>query len=173
MNKKLLRTVFTALFAALCCAATFIYIPSPASNGYLNMGDCFVILSGWILGPVYGFLAAGMGSAISDLALGYAIYAPATFIIKGLMALAAYFIFTSLSKALSKKNIFSKIVSSFSAEVIMISGYYLYDALISKNFISALAGVPGNAVQGLFGIIVSILIISILEKTGLKSKFSV
>ncbi len=173
MNKKLLKTVFTALFAALCCAATFIYIPSPASNGYLNMGDCFVILSGWILGPVYGFLAAGMGSAISDLALGYAIYAPATFAIKGLMALASYFIFTSLSKVFSKKNLFPKIISSFSAEVIMVSGYYLYDSLITKNFISSLTGIPGNAVQGLFGIIVSILIMSILEKTGLKRKFSV
>ncbi|MBR3588460.1 MAG: ECF transporter S component [Clostridia bacterium] len=173
MNKKLLKTVFTALFAALCCAATFIYIPSPASNGYLNMGDCFVILSGWLLGPVYGFIAAGMGSAISDLALGYAIYAPATFIIKGLMALASCFIFTSLSKAFSKKNIFPKIISSLSAEVIMISGYYLYDSLITQNFVSSLAGVPGNAVQGLFGIVVSILIMSILEKTGLKNKFSV
>ncbi len=173
MNKKLLKTVFTALFVALCCAATFIYIPSPASNGYLNMGDCFVILSGWLLGPVYGFIAAGMGSAISDLALGYAIYAPATFIIKGLMALASCFIFTSLSKAFSKKNIFPKIISSLSAEVIMISGYYLYDSLITQNFVSSLAGVPGNAVQGLFGIVVSILIMSILEKTGLKNKFSV
>lgn len=172
MNKKLLKTVFTALFAALCCAATLIYIPSPASNGYLNMGDCFVLLSGWILGPVYGFIAAGMGSAISDLVLGYAIYAPATFVIKGLMALVSYFIFTSLSKLFSKKNILPEIISGLSAEIIMISGYYLYDSLITQNFISALSGVPGNAVQGLFGIIVSILIMSILEKTGLKSKFS-
>ena len=173
MNKKLQKTVFTALFMALCCAATFIYIPSPASNGYLNMGDCFVILSGWLLGPVYGFIAAGVGSAISDLALGYAIYAPATLVIKGLMALTAYFIFNSLSKAFSKKNIFPKIASSFTAEIIMISGYYLYDSLITQNLVSSLAGVPGNAVQGLFGIVVSVLIMSILEKTGLKNKFSI
>lgn len=170
MNKKLLKTVFTALFMALCCAGTLIYIPSPTSNGYLNLGDCFVILSGWILGPVYGFLAGGIGSAISDLVLGYASYAPATLIIKGFMALVAYFIFTGLSKALKEKVVFPRILSGVVAEIIMIGGYYLYEAILANNFVSALAGIPGNAVQGLFGIVVSIVIMGILEKTGLKNR---
>ena len=170
MNKKLMKIVFTALFMALCCAATLISIPSPASTGYLNLGDCFVILSGWILGPIYGFLAGGIGSAISDLVLGYAVYAPATLVIKGLMAVVSCFIFTGLSKALKGKVIFPRILSGIVAEIIMIGGYYLYDAILANNFVSALAGIPGNSVQGLFGIIVSIVIMGILEKTGLKSR---
>ena len=171
MNKKLIKIVFTALFMALCCAATLISIPSPASNGYLNLGDCFVILSGWTLGPVYGFLAGGIGSAISDLVLGYAVYAPATLVIKGLMALTAHFAFTALSKLFRNKPVLPRIISGFFSEIIMVGGYFLYDALIAGSFIPALPGIPGNTVQGLFGIVVSTVIAGILGKTKLKNRF--
>lgn len=170
MNKKLAKTVMTALFMALCCAGTLISIPSPASQGYLNLGDCFVILSGWLLGPVYGFIAGGIGSAISDVVLGYASYAPATLIIKGLMALASYFIFRLLSGKQEKKNVLPEIISAFIAEIIMIGGYYLYDSILSSNFIAPLAGIAGNSVQGLFGLIASVAIFRILRKTKLNTK---
>lgn len=170
MNKKLMKTVFTALFMALCCAGTFIHVPSPGTTGYLNLGDCFVVLSGWMLGPVYGFIAGGIGSAISDIILSYASYAPATPIIKGCMALAAYFIYKALMKAFRDKFVFPCIISAFIAEIIMIGGYYLYESMIAGNFVAATAGIAGNSVQGLFGIIVSVVIMSVLEKTGLKNK---
>lgn len=171
MNKKLMKIVFTALFMALCCAATLISIPSPASTGYLNLGDCFVILSGWMLGPVYGFLAGGIGSAISDLVLGYAVYAPATLVIKGLMAVIAYLAFTGLSKLIKNKPILPRIISGVFCEIIMIGGYFLYDSLLAGSFAPAVPGIPGNAVQGLFGIVVSTIIIGILSKTKLKNRF--
>ncbi len=169
MNKKITRTVFTALFMALCCGATFIYIPAPVGTGYLNLGDCLVILSGWMMGPVYGFIAAGIGSAISDVILGYAVYAPATLIVKGLMALTAYFIMKSLKKILSDKNILTVILSAFVSEVIMVGGYYLYESLMAGNFISALGGIPGNAVQGTFGLIASSILMGVIEKSGVKN----
>ena len=78
----------TALFIALCTLVTmFIRIPLPTS-GYANLGDAMVLLAAWVLGPVYGALAAGLGSALADL-IGYPIYAPATFIIKFLVAFFA------------------------------------------------------------------------------------
>ena len=49
------RIVMAALLTALTCVATMVVkIPSPL-KGYLNLGDCVVLLSGWMLGPVYGF----------------------------------------------------------------------------------------------------------------------
>ena len=94
MKTKTQKIVMAAMLAALVCVATMIVkIPSPL-KGYLNLGDCVVLLSGWILSPVYGFLAAGIGSALADLFSGYVTYAPATFIIKGIMALIAYFGFS-------------------------------------------------------------------------------
>lgn len=69
---------FTAVLAALCCVSTvFFVVPLPAS-GYFNMGDVFVLLSGWLLGPLYGAAAAGLGTMLADVVGGYASYAPAT-----------------------------------------------------------------------------------------------
>ena len=100
MNSKIKQLTIAALFAALACVATMIIkIPSPL-KGYLNIGDCVVLLSGWLLPPFYGFLAAGIGSALADLFSGYMIYAAATFVIKGLMALVAYYVHTALNKKL-------------------------------------------------------------------------
>ena len=97
MNGKTKQIVTAALFAALACVATMVIkIPSPM-DGYLNLGDCVVLAAGWLLAPGYGFLAAGLGSGLADLFSGYAAYAPATFAIKGLMALIAFYGFKALS----------------------------------------------------------------------------
>ncbi|MDD7248959.1 MAG: ECF transporter S component [Clostridiales bacterium] len=58
--------VLSAMFAALSCAATMV-IQIPIATGYLNFGDSLCLLAGWILGPWYGFAAAGLGSALADL----------------------------------------------------------------------------------------------------------
>src|SRR5699024_10528955 len=96
---NLKKVVMTALFAALTCAATMsIRIPTPGTGGYIHPGDALVILSGVILGPAYGFLAGGIGSALSDLLGGYFLYVPITMIIKGLVALVSGLIYQKLSK---------------------------------------------------------------------------
>ena len=82
----LLRLVMTGVLMALACVATMvIQIPSP-THGYMNLGDCVVLLSGCLLGPVYGAVAGGVGSALADLLSGYAVYVPGTLVIKAVMA---------------------------------------------------------------------------------------
>ena len=96
MNTGAKKIVMAAMFAAIICIATFIVkIPTPM-RGYMNLGDCAVLLAGWLLSPGYGFLAAGLGSALADVFGGYAVYAPATFVIKGIMAVVAHFGFRVL-----------------------------------------------------------------------------
>lgn len=149
------------MLAALVCVATMIIkIPSPL-KGYLNLGDCIVLLSGWLLSPLYGFLAAGAGSALADLFSGYVVYAPATFIIKGLMALTAYYGFKILQKKIGKLS--SRIISGAVAEVLMILGYFLYEGIL-YGFIPSAVNIPANAVQGIAGLILGIFLIKIFEK---------
>ena len=98
MQSKTQKIVISALMASLVCVATMlIKIPSPL-KGYINLGDCVVLVSGWMLPPTYGFLAAGLGSALADVFSGYAMYAPATFVIKGLMAVIAFAFLRLLKK---------------------------------------------------------------------------
>ena len=80
-----------ALFAALSCIGTFISVPLPI--GYFNLGDIFVLSGAFLLGAPFGAVAAGVGSALADIFMGFVIYAPATFVIKALVAACAALLF--------------------------------------------------------------------------------
>ena len=148
MNKPMF-VCLSGVFAALCCVATMIAVPLPF--GYFNLGDIFVIIAGWILGPI-GAVAAAIGSTIADLTLGFAIYAPATFVIKGLDALIAYYTYKLFSGRMEKKPI-PVLLSAIIAESTMIAGYFFFDAVVLGYGMGALASVPGNALQGVASII--------------------
>ena len=89
---KIKKLVMAAVFAALTFVGTSI-IKIPTINGYIHPGDGFVLLAGFLLGPLFGGLSAGIGSALADLLGGYGIYVPGTFLIKGLTALVAAVIY--------------------------------------------------------------------------------
>ena len=171
-SDKLLKICVTAMFAALICVATMlIQIPSPL-NGYVNFGDCFILIAAWILGPVYGFAAGGIGSALADLFSGYAHYVPGTFVIKGLIAVAAALIVHAFIKRSDRLRLPGFIVGGIAGEAIMVAGYYLYAALLlGKSFAGALASVPGNLVQGAFGVVVGVVVMQLIVKTKVLSKF--
>ena len=162
MKTKTQKIVIAAMLAALTCIATMIIkIPSPL-KGYLNLGDCVVLLSGWLLSPLYGFLAAGLGSGLADLISGYGVYVPATFIIKGVMAIAAYFGFRFLQNKVT--NISARIVSGIVAELIMVFGYYVFEGFL-YGFGASLVNIPANAVQGVVGLIIGTILVKIFEKS--------
>ena len=163
-SNKTLRIVMAALMAAMACVATMVIkIPIPATGGYINLGDCIVLLSGVILGPVYGGIAAGLGSALADLLGGYVAFAPATFIIKGLMAVVA----SLLIRDISRKNIFNVLFAGFIAEIIMVAGYFVFEALIMGYGLAAAGAIPGNAIQGTAGIVIATMLMPILGKLNL------
>jgi len=156
-----------ALMAALACVATMIVkIPSPL-NGYINLGDCIVLTAGWMLPSGYAFLAAGLGSALADLFSGYVTYAPATFIIKGIMALIAFGCFKLMNKKTGKLP--SRLIGGVLAEITMILGYFVFEGFL-YGFGPSLVNIPANAVQGALGIIVGIVLIKIFEKAGFGAK---
>lgn len=162
MRTKTQKIVMASMLAALCCVATMIIkIPSPL-KGYLNLGDCVVLLSGWLLSPAYGFAAAGIGSVLADLFLGYVVYAPATFVIKGLMAIIAHFCFKGLHNKIG--NTPSRILGGILAEIEMILGYFVFEGFM-YGFIPSLANIPANGVQGIAGLVVGLLLVKVFEKS--------
>lgn len=162
MNTRAKKIVMCALMAALACVATMVIkIPSPL-NGYINLGDCIVLTAGWMLPPAYGFLAAGLGSALADILSGYVIYVPATFAIKGLMAIIAYYVFKLFRNRVG--NIPSRIVSAAAAEIIMALGYYVFEGFI-YGFSASLVNMPANAVQGVAGLVIGVVLMKVFEKS--------
>lgn len=186
------KMVTAALMTAFTCIATMIIkIPTP-TMGYIHLGDGLVLLCGIVLGPASGALAAGIGSMFSDIFSGYAAWAPATFIIKALTAAVCGILFHKLLPrhfrlpfSASSKNAENKesagarsvcvIVSGLIGETFMVLGYFLYEAglaafgsgkfstaALASGLVSSATGVPFNILQGLAGIVISLLLLPIL-----------
>jgi len=157
------KLTIAALFAALTCVATMIIkIPTPGTGGYIHPGDALVILCGIFLGPIYGGLAAGMGSGLADILGGYFIYAPITFIIKGLVAVVVFIVYHKLSVIIKMSVIRCIICGVFSTSIVVI-GYFLYEIFISGTG-GAIVSVPANLIQGVSGLIISSILLPILLK---------
>ena len=120
MKYNLKKIVLAALFAAFACVATMsIRIPTPGTGGYIHPGDAVVILSGIILGPHWGLLAAGIGSALADLLGGYFIYVPITFVIKGVVAFAAGLIYQKIGKTAKSRG--AAVVLGGIADIVLVA----------------------------------------------------
>lgn len=151
---KTSRIVKASMFAALICAATYIHFP--VGSGYVHPADGILIIAALLTGPLYGGIAAAVGSAFADIFAGFIVYVPATFVIKGLMALVAGFI---CKKNKSAKKVF---LSAVVAETVMIIGYFIFELFMYKEY--AFVNLTANIIQGVTGIIFSLLLYPLLSK---------
>lgn len=158
-TQKLKSLIASAVLAALCCVATIvIQIPSPA-NGYINLGDAVVLFCAFSLSPIYAAAAAGIGSALADVLTGYAFYAPATLIIKALMAFCACIIFKKLR---AQHELSGLLTAGLASEAIMVVGYFAYSYLLLGNGLSAVASISSNLFQAVIGLAAGVAIYKIL-----------
>ena len=134
--------VLAALFGALIFVVTAyaLHIPTPATGGYIHLGDAFVYLAASMLPAPYAVAAAGIGEALSDALTGSAAYALPTLLIKSAMALCFS---CAGEKIVTRRNA----AASVFAGLICIGGYYLTEAFLLHSFAAPVAEIPGNAVQ--------------------------
>ena len=154
-NETIRMLVLSAMFAALCCVTTML-VQFPTVAGYTNIGEGMCLLAGLVLGPWYGFFAAGIGSGLADLLAGYAHYVPGTFIIKGLVALVAALLLRPLLKKGEKVPFWRLALIELPSEAIM--------ALILGKGLAAAASIPNNLVQAAVGIVLSVVLYTALSK---------
>lgn len=163
-KSKVKKLCAAAMFAALVCVGTVLIVIPVPMGGFVNFGDCFILVAAWTLGPFYGFAAGSIGSALADIFTGYAMYAPATFIIKGLIAVVAAISARALvSKKGSKK--LGYIIGAVLGELVMIAGYYLYNALVmGYGFYGAALTLHYDAIQAAAGVVMSFVLITIIGR---------
>ena len=153
------KIVLTALLTALVTVFTmFVRIPLPL--GYVNLGDAFIFLAVFLLGPVLGTIAGGIGSCIADI-IGYITYAPGTLVIKSLMAIVTWAIYT-LVKKLTRLELVAEIVGGIIGSIIMAVGYFVYEILFFVSAGVAIVNLPWNILQGVVGVTVSVVVMRIL-----------
>lgn len=165
MKEKTGKIVLTALFAALVFVFTLLSVPAPLV-GNVNLGDGMVLLCAFVLGGPWSAVAAGLGAGLCDVVSGYAIYAPGTFVIKALVATVAFLLARLLTKMhLPKKAALP--LASLAGEIVMMGGYFLYEATFLSYGLGAAANLPFNAIQGACGIAVALLSYTVLYKMKL------
>ena len=177
-SSKLRLLVTAALFAALTFIGTYVIKVQTITHGYIHPGDGFVLLSGIFLGPLWGGLAAGFGSMLSDLVGGYMVYVPATFVIKALVAVIAAGLTSFLQKITAlKKSPVPVIIAGVVGEAFMVIGYFIFEtfefaftakggfdaASLNSGMATAAAGIPANLIQAVFGIIIAAVLYPLLR----------
>lgn len=158
MNTK--KLVMISMMAAIIFVITWtIKIPLPfsSSGGYINLGDAAIYFSGAMLGPLGGFFAAAVGSALADVLGGAMIYALPTFFIKGLMGLVCGYIM------LKRQSFKAFVAAALIGGLIMVSGYFIFEYFMMDK-VYAVAALPFNVIQWLGSSIMALPLFKILSK---------
>ena len=162
MQDKLKKTALTAMFAAMITVATAV-LKVPVASGYVHLGDALVYLCASFLGAPYALIAAAIGAGLADVFGGYAMYAPASVIVKALTALL-------LVPNHKQSMLCSKRAAALTvpAGLVTVGGYFIADLIIAREY--AIVDLPGNLVQALSNAIVFIVLAAALDKIGIKKR---
>ncbi len=165
MNKsKIIHFANAAFFTALIFVGTqFLKVPFPF--GYGHLGDCFVLMAGAFVGSPYAIIAAAAGSVLADCLSGYAIYVPATLIVKSTMTVIVLLVMKSHKNA--EFSVCRFALGAILAEMVMVAGYFLYDTLL-YGVSGALASIVGNAAQGVMAVVSATALVSVIRHSSLR-----
>ena len=166
------RLAVLALLTALVAAATrVIQIPTPATKGYVNLGDSMIFVAALLFGGSIGGIAGGVGSALADLLGGYANWALPTLIIKGLEGLLVGRLFQLTRRNMTQKaGIYLAIPVVLLGGLWMVTGYFATEILL-YGWAAATLQIPGNLFQALSGLVISIPVAVALAKAGVTRSF--
>lgn len=177
MNKNLTtkRLVYIALFTALVYIfSRFFQIPvvTPFGQTRFHLGNVFCLLAGILMGPGYGGLAAGLGSALFDLFDPvYFTSAPITFVTKFALAFVAGAIYRKRSELVDKKRL---VIAAILGQLTYVF-LYLLKTYITNKFVmgftneAVMAELVPKAGVSLFNALISVIITFILAMPLLKS----
>ena len=161
-NENVRLMCLSGIFTAVVYVFTA-YLQMPSHNGYIHIGDAFIYIAACLFPLPYAASVGAIGALFADCLTGFAIWAPGSVIIK---AVTVLFFCAKGNKIVSLRNI----VAIVPAAVMCVGGYYLYESIITGNFIAPLSGIPGSITQSVSSSIVFIAFGFALDKFKIKSK---
>ncbi|MDR2006399.1 MAG: ECF transporter S component [Acidaminococcales bacterium] len=152
------------LIALVFAATMFINIRLPVSlnGGLIHLGNVPLIAAAVAFGGRKGALAGAFGMSLFDLVSGWAIWAPFTFVIRGVMGYVIGAIAGRKSGCSTALNILAVAAGGFC----MLLGYYLTEVILYGNLYAPLTSIPGNLVQLAAGALLGLPIAKALIKLG-------
>ena len=165
------KIVLTAMLAALTVAGSAIRVTMPISiggNTSFHLGNILCALSGLLLGPWYGALAAGLGSALYDcLNPLYIAECWITFLTKGAYGLVAGLLFWNVFKAnVAEENVLYLLKS-------YLKGIWVGGLTHSAALVSLAAKLPATVFNGAVAIIFAPVLYTAIRAALKKSHLEV
>ncbi len=161
-NKVLDICVSGLLIALVLICTMFINVRLPISinGGLIHMGNVPLIIASIIFGKRKGAIAGAFGMGLFDILSGWAMWAPFTFVIRGVMGYTIGYI----AEKHEGNNFFLNLVAVIIGGIWMIFGYYVSEVILYGNLIAPITSVPGDILQIVLGSIIALPAISILKK---------
>lgn len=150
------------IFTGLAALATFVIMIPVGTTGFFNFCDTIVYFTGFMFGPITGFIAGGVGPAIVDLSSGtYAIYAPATVIAHGLQGLLAGLVMVIYRKRVDPP-LPAYIIAGVAGIAVMVGTYFTAEIIFYDVPVAA-GQVPFNLLQSSVGVAISIPLVKLIQ----------
>ena len=147
----------TAVMTALVFLTTFVpRIPIPL--GYAHLGDAAIFLLVLLLPRRPAFLAACLGSALSDLLGGFPLWILPTILIKFVMAWIAW----KLNGG--AVNLLRTAAAFLLASLWMTVGYTAFGALLYNSLSAGLASAPGLFLEGIVNTAAALLLLPVINR---------
>ena len=166
---------FIAAMAAIVCIATFLRFPLWGSK--VHLGNTACLLAGFLLGPVGGGLAAGIGCALNDLVSAYGLdECIITFFSKFVMALLCALI---ARKGGRLRCTVGAAVGALSYVALYMLKHLVYQRFVYGNPLAAagavmLSKLPASLINAVFALVVAPILYAALrpalQKAGLLDK---
>lgn len=163
MNNNVRKMALTGVFAAMIFVMTY-FIKVPVASGYVHFGDALIYLSAGFIGGPWAMLAGAIGAGIADVIGGYAMYAPATIIIKALIAVPFVIVLKDKEKLFSPLSA----LMTIPAGLITVGGYFIADMIIDKAY--AVVDIPGNVIQAVGSAVIFIVIALAFDSMKIKKR---
>jgi len=173
-NKEVVTLAKVGIIAAFATLAfvgtTILRIPIPATGGYFNLGDTFVMAASLLYGSIVGAFVGMIGPTVSD-AIGFPQFILATAVVK---AVEGFLVGAFL---VQKRQSLQAIIGLVAGVTVLVGGYFVFEAFIYPSmgrtipffavtdFNAAIAELFPNFLQGLFSAILAFAIWRIFKGT--------
>ncbi len=167
-SSRIFNLIITAMLISLVFVATVfitIKLPITAKGGIVHFGTAMLFIAAILFGPKKGAIAGAVGMGLFDLISGWTLWAPFTFIARGLQG----YIVGKIAWSNHRKG--SSIAFNLLAMIVsipfMLAGYYICELVLFNSWVIPLGSIPGNITQNILGICVAIPVCIVLKKIPL------
>ncbi len=167
---KTKEIVFLGTLIALVTASTYIRIHIPiGTGGLIHIGTLTMFVIALRFGAKYGAIASGVGMALFDILSEWVLWAPGTLVVR---LIAGFVIGKVAMSSKGQGEMLSKNVLALAlGGVIIVVGYFVFEAVVIGTGWAALASIPGNLAQIAIGSLALFILPSIPKLETLSASF--